>query len=48
MSDSRTGELLGKCSATGIAHQYRQLQIKQLKWKAASLGYEVTPIPAVA
>jgi transposase len=28
--------------------QYRQLQIKQLKWKAASLGYNVTPIPAAA
>jgi hypothetical protein len=28
--------------------QYRQLQIKQLKWKAASLGYQVTPIPAAA
>ena len=26
----------------------RQLQIKQLKWKAASLGYQVTPIPAAA
>ena len=28
--------------------QYRHLQIKQLKWKAASLGYQVTPIPAAA
>jgi transposase len=26
---------------------HRQLQIKQLKWKAASLGYQVTPIPVV-
>ena len=28
--------------------QYRHLQIKQLKWKAASLGYQVTPIPEAA
>jgi transposase len=28
--------------------QYRHLQIKQLKCKAASLGYQVTPIPAAA
>jgi transposase len=28
--------------------QYRHLQIKQLKWKAASLGFQVTPIPAAA
>src|SRR5438445_4017420 len=28
--------------------QHRQLQIKQLKWKAAQLGYKVTPIPAAA
>ena len=28
--------------------QYRHLQIKQLKWKAASLGYQVTSIPAAA
>jgi transposase len=28
--------------------QHRQLQIKQLKWKAAKLGYNVTPIPAAA
>jgi len=27
---------------------HRQFQIKQLKWKAASLGYQVTPIPAPA
>jgi transposase len=27
---------------------HRQLQIKHLKWKAASLGYHVTPIPAAA
>jgi len=27
---------------------YRQLQIKQLKWKAASLGYQVTPTPVAA
>jgi len=26
---------------------HRQLQIKQLKWKAAKLGYQVTPVPAV-
>jgi transposase len=26
--------------------QHRQLQIKQLKWKAAKLGYQVTPVPA--
>ena len=26
--------------------QHRQLQIKQLKWKAAKLGYQVTAIPA--
>ena len=34
--------------ATFYQHQYRQLQIKQLTWKAASLGYRVTPIPAAA
>jgi transposase len=28
--------------------QHKQLQIKQLKWKAAKLGYKVTPIPAAA
>jgi transposase len=28
--------------------QHRQLQIKQLKWKAAKLGYKVSPIPAAA
>jgi transposase len=27
--------------------QHRQLQIKQLKWKAAKLGYQITPVPAV-
>jgi transposase len=26
--------------------QHRQLQIKHLKWKAAKLGYQVTPVPA--
>ena len=26
--------------------QHRQLQIKQLKWKAARLGYKVTLLPA--
>ena len=26
--------------------QHRQLKLKQLKWKAASLGYQVIPIPA--
>ena len=29
-------------------HQYRQVQIKELKRKAASLGYQVTPIPVAA
>ena len=28
--------------------QHRQLQINHLKWKAAKLGYNVTPIPAAA
>jgi hypothetical protein len=28
--------------------QYRQFQIKHLKGKAASLGYQITPIPAAA
>jgi len=28
--------------------QHKQLQIKQLKWKAAKLGYKVTPVPAAA
>jgi len=28
--------------------QHKQSQIKQLKWKAAKLGYRVTPIPAAA
>jgi transposase len=28
--------------------EHRQQQIKRLKRKAASLGYEVTPIPAAA
>jgi transposase len=28
--------------------EHRQQQIKHLKRKAASLGYEVTPIPAAA
>jgi len=26
--------------------RHRQLKVKQLKWKAASLGYQVIPIPA--
>src|SRR5208337_4584621 len=26
--------------------QHKQLQIKRLKWKAAKLGYKVTPVPA--
>jgi DNA-binding protein YbaB len=26
--------------------QHRQMKVKQLKWKAASLGYQVIPIPA--
>ena len=26
--------------------QHRQLKVKQLKWKAASLGYQLIPIPA--
>jgi transposase len=25
--------------------KHRELQVHQLKWKAASLGYQVTPIP---
>jgi len=29
-------------------HQYRQWQIKELKSKAASLGFQVTPIPVAA
>jgi hypothetical protein len=28
--------------------EHRQRQIKHLKWKAASLGYKVTPIPEAA
>ena len=28
--------------------KHRELQVRQLKWKAASLGYKVTPIPAAA
>jgi len=28
--------------------KHRELQVKQLKWKAASLGYQVTPVPAAA
>jgi transposase len=28
--------------------QHKQSQIKQLKWKAAKLGYKVTPLPAAA
>jgi transposase len=34
--------------ATFYELQHRQSQIKQLKSKAASLGYQVTPIPAAA
>ena len=26
--------------------QHRQLKVKQLKWKAASIGYQLIPIPA--
>jgi hypothetical protein len=26
--------------------QHRQLKVKQLTWKAASLGYQLIPIPA--
>ena len=28
--------------------KYRELQIHQLKWKAAKLGYKVTPMPTAA
>jgi hypothetical protein len=28
--------------------KHRELQVQQLKWKAAQLGYKVTPIPAAA
>jgi transposase len=28
--------------------KHRELQVQQLKWKAAKLGYKVTPIPAAA
>jgi transposase len=33
-----------------LAYQlkHRQLQVQQLKWKAAQLGYKVTPIPVAA
>ena len=34
--------------AASYEAQHRQLQIKQLKWKAAKLGYKVSPIPAAA
>ena len=34
--------------ATFYQVEHRQRQIKQLKWKAASLGYNVTPIPEAA
>jgi transposase len=34
--------------ATFYQVEHRQRQIKQLKWKAASLGYKVTPIPEAA
>src|SRR5437879_13919143 len=27
--------------------KHRQLQVQQLKWKAAKLGYKVTPIPEI-
>lgn len=30
--------------ATFYQHPYRQLEIKQLKWRAASLGYQVTKV----
>jgi hypothetical protein len=33
--------------AASYEAQHKQRQIKQLKWKAASLGYQVTPIPVV-
>ena len=35
-------------SAAFYEAQHKQSQIKQLKWKAAKLGYKVTPIPAAA
>jgi hypothetical protein len=28
--------------------RHRELQVHQLKWKGAKLGYNVTPIPAAA
>ena len=28
--------------------KHRELQVHQLKWKAAKLGYNITPIPAAA
>jgi transposase len=28
--------------------KHRELQVQQLKWKAAKLGYKVTPVPAAA
>jgi len=34
--------------ATFYQVEHRQRQIKHLKWKAASLGYKVTPIPEAA
>ena len=34
--------------ATFYEVEHRRRQIKQLKWKAASLGYKVTPIPEAA
>jgi hypothetical protein len=51
--------MVGNPSLTGIRKggdkgaafydaEHRQQQIKHLKRKAASLGYEVTPIPAAA
>ena len=28
--------------------KHRELQVHRLKWKAAQLGYKVTPLPAAA
>jgi 5'-3' exonuclease len=39
---------LGKKRFSEFGKEHRQQQIKHLKRKAASLGYEVTPIPAAA
>jgi transposase len=32
--------------AATYQEQHRQLQIKQLKWKAATLGYQLIGVPA--